>query len=474
MRGLVFLVSAILLAGCSGRASTDGESVKILTSAGQSVILPCHVSVGVNDDVPSVEWSKEGLRPNIAFLYRDGCETFSEKNPVFNYRTNLIMDELKNGNLSLRISPVQLSDAGKYTCKAIRGRPRDIVTVELSVGAASEPRLAVVPAAGGGVTLQCEADCWFPTPEITLVDVQGNVLDGEETKTSLNSRTGCYTATRRATLQTANRVTCRVHQPDINETKDANIYIPDEYVRSCTQNTIIAVLVTSLVGGLSSCALTAFLCKKCGHSVGGGEIQKRPTHSNLEGHNPGHHGDHVGNASTEHVMSNLHDREEIRRLTEEVNHLRSKQCVVCQRGQPTVNNSPSKHSTDVSGPTSPTPDPSPPSNHPKAATSANGNRPKPVKKESKSAVSIHIPASGPEIQRSSPTPLRDKAAASSALPSDATQVGRSMSMSEPRPGPNSAKVQRRYSTSGLSNRFTPLANLSEEDGEPLLYENKSD
>ncbi|KAA8582735.1 hypothetical protein FQN60_006406 [Etheostoma spectabile] len=414
MRGLVFLVSAILLAGCSDvntsvmlsqynvdkvyllrrKIQRITEVCRILTSAGQSVILPCHVSVGVNDDVPSVEWSKEGLRPNIAFLYRDGW-------------------------------------------------------------AASEPRLAVVPAAGGGVTLQCEADCWFPTPEITLVDVQGNVLDGEETKTSLNSRTGCYTATRRATLQTANR-------------------FYNEYVRSCTQNTIIAVLVTSLVGGLSSCALTAFLCKKCGHSVGGGEIQKRPTHSNLEGHNPGHHGDHVGNASTEHVMSNLHDREEIRRLTEEVNHLRSKQCVVCQRGQPTVNNSPSKHSTDVSGPTSPTPDPSPPSNHPKAATSANGNRPKPVKKESKSAVSIHIPASGPEIQRSSPTPLRDKAAASSALPSDATQVGRSMSMSEPRPGPNSAKVQRRYSTSGLSNRFTPLANLSEEDGEPLLYENKSD
>ncbi|XP_034712870.1 V-set domain containing T-cell activation inhibitor 1-like [Etheostoma cragini] len=467
MRGLVLLVSAILLACCAGQASTDGVSVKILTSVGQSVILPCHVRVGVNDDVPSVEWSKEGLKPNIAFLYRDGCETFSEKNPVFNYRTNLIMDDLKNGNLSLRISPVQMSDAGKYTCKAIRGRPRDIVTVELSVGATSEPRLAVVPGAGGVVTLQCEADCWFPIPEITLLDVQGNVLDAEETKTPLDPRTGCYTATRRATLQTANRVTCRVHQPDINKTKYANIYIPDEYIRSCTQNTIIAVVVTILVCGSSSCALTALLCKKCGHSVGGGEIQKSPTHSNVEGHNPGDHGDHSGNVSTEHVMSNLPDSEKIRRLTEEVNHLRSKQCVVYQRGQPTVNNSPSNHSTDVSEPTSPTPDPSPHRNHPKAATSTNGNRPKPVKKESKPAVSIHIPASGPDIQSNRPAPPRDRAAASSA-PSDATHVGRSNSMSESRPGPNSSKVQRRYSTSGLSNRFTPLANLSEEDAEPLL------
>ncbi|KAF1380882.1 hypothetical protein PFLUV_G00168650 [Perca fluviatilis] len=456
MGGRVFLI-AVLLSCCAGKASTDGVS-KMWTSAGQSVILPCNITVSVNDDVPSVEWSKEGPKPVIAFLYRDGCETFSEKNSVFKYRTNLIMGELKNGNLSLRISPVQLSDAGKYTCK-IPGRPREIVTVELSVGAASEPKLSVVSAADDAVTLQCEIwNCWFPTPEITLLDVQGNVIRAEDTKTHLDSRMGCYNATRRATVQTANRVTCRVHQPEINETRVTEINLPDECIGSCTQNTIIAVAVTMIL----SCALTALLYKKCGHSVGGHEMHKSPTQCNVEGHRPG---DHVGNASTEPVMSNLHDKEEeIRRLTEELNHLRSKQCVACQHGQPTVDSSPSKSSTEVSKPANPDPNQSPHSNHPKAATSTNGNRPKPGKKDSKHAVSIHIPASGRD---GSPAPLTDSAA-SSAFPSDPTHVGRSMSMSEPRPRPNSAKTQRRYSTSGLSNRFSPLENLSEEDAEPLL------
>ncbi|TDG99529.1 hypothetical protein EPR50_G00194700 [Perca flavescens] len=446
---------------CKGKASTDGR--KIWTSAGQSVILPCNISVSVNDDVPSVEWSKEDPKPNIAFLYRDGCETFSEKNPVFDYRTNLIMGELKNGNLSLRISNVQLSDAGKYTCKTIRGRPQEIVTVELSVGSASEPKLSVVSAADDGVTLQCEiCNCWFSTPEIMLLDVQGKVIRAEDTKTHLDSRMGCYNATRRATVQTGNRVTCRVHQPEINETRVTEINLPDECIGSCTQNTIIAVAVTMIL----SCALsllTALLCKKCGHSVGGHEMHKSPTHSIVEGHNPGDHGDHVVNASTDPVMSNLRDKEEIRRLTEELNHLRSKQCVACQHGQPTVDSSPSKSSTEVSKPANPDPDQSPHSNHPKAATSINGNRPKPGKKDSK-CVSIRISASGPD---GSPARLTDSAA-SSAFPSDPTHVGRSMSMSEPRPRPNSAKTQRRYSTSGLSNRFSPLENLSEEDAEPLL------
>ncbi|XP_078132135.1 uncharacterized protein LOC144534208 [Sander vitreus] len=468
MGGRVFLVIPVLLSCCAGKASTDGV-LKIWTFAGQSVILPCNISVSVNDDIPSVEWSKEGLKPNIAFLYRDGCETFSEKNLVFDYRTNLIMDELKNGNLSLRISPLQLSDAGNYTCKTIRGRPREIVTVELSVGAASEPKLSRVSVAGDGVTLQCEANCWFPRPEITLHDVQGNVIRAEDTKTHLDSRMGCFTATRRATVQTANRVTCRVHQPEMNEERVTEINIPDECIRSCTQNTIIAVTVTTILCGLSSCALTALLCKRCGHSVGRHEMHKSPTCSNVEGHNLG---DRVGNASTEHVMSNLHDKKEIRRLTEELNHLRSKQCVACQHGQPTVDSSPSKSSTDVSKPTVPDPNQSPQSNSPKAATSTNGNRPKPGKKDSKPAISIHIPASSPEIQRSSPNhgspaPLTGSAA-SLGFPSDATHVGRSMSMSDSRPRPNSAKIQRRYSTSVLSNRFSPLENLSEEDVEPLL------
>lgn len=106
--------------------------MKIVASAGEAVILPCRTSV--EDDLPTVEWAKEGLAPNIAFLYRDGSETHEMKNQVFWYRTNLLMNELSNGNISLRISNVQLSDAGKYRCKTIRRKVQKDVTVELFVG----------------------------------------------------------------------------------------------------------------------------------------------------------------------------------------------------------------------------------------------------------------------------------------------------------------------------------------------------
>ncbi|KAJ4948127.1 hypothetical protein JOQ06_019667 [Pogonophryne albipinna] len=126
---LLLLVSALIF--CTGEALGDIVSLKIQAIAGETVILPCTVSVKVDAVVPSVEWSKG---PTIAFLYRHGCETFEEKNQTFQYRTNLFLKELKSGNASLRLSNAQLSDAGTYKCKTmIKGRPQEVGSIELSV-----------------------------------------------------------------------------------------------------------------------------------------------------------------------------------------------------------------------------------------------------------------------------------------------------------------------------------------------------
>jgi len=98
---------------------------------GETVILPC--STPLSNDVPAVEWSKKGLSPEVIFLYRDGCETFEMKNKDFQYRTNLIMNELKNGNISLRISNLKLSDSGTYQCMSLLGK-RVVKILELVVG----------------------------------------------------------------------------------------------------------------------------------------------------------------------------------------------------------------------------------------------------------------------------------------------------------------------------------------------------
>ncbi|XP_054483363.1 V-set domain-containing T-cell activation inhibitor 1-like isoform X2 [Anoplopoma fimbria] len=417
---LVLVVTALLC--CAGEASTD-ISVKILTFVGQTAILPCQISVGDNEDVPSLEWSKEGLKPDIAFLYRGGSETFEEKNEVFHFRTNLFENELKNGNLSLRLSNVRLSDTGTYKCRRMMSGPKHVSTVELSVGAVSEPKLFVVP--GVGVTLQCEVSCWFPQPEITFLDAQGNVISAENPKSYPDS-SRCVIVTRRATVQAGDRFTCRVNQSEINQTRDTEIYIPDNCMRSDTTTIILAVVVFILI------AIIAFLCKSlyC-NSEGVIKLLSRLScqsskRSNAEGQNPSNQAVPIENATTEHhrkvdeLERTLGDKEEIiRRLNEELNDLRSKQSpVVCQ-------------------PINRPQDQLPQDDKPTAST---------ISKR---------PESGNFFQNKDSNPK-------------GTHVVRSMSVSDSRPRLNGAKFERRSTISApSSNRFSVLANLTE-DEVPLM------
>ncbi|KAF0029045.1 hypothetical protein F2P81_018150 [Scophthalmus maximus] len=221
MYGL-FLLFAVLLSYCAD----NSVHAQIVASAGETVILPCYINV--SRDIPTVEWSKVGPELNIAFLYRDGCETFEMKNPLFRYRTNLNMNEVKNGDVSLRMSDVRPSDAGKYQCLILHTRNSHVAaTLELVVCAAAEPTLSRFQVPGVGVTLQCEASGRSPQLEITFLDDQEKNISAGNLKRHQDPR-GCVTVVRRVTVLTeTNRVTCRVHQPPMNEPRDAHVYITD-------------------------------------------------------------------------------------------------------------------------------------------------------------------------------------------------------------------------------------------------------
>lgn len=64
----------------------------------------------------AVEWARPDLNPRFVLVWRDSVELESKKHPSYNNRTSLFTDELKNGNISLKISKVKLSDEGTYRC----------------------------------------------------------------------------------------------------------------------------------------------------------------------------------------------------------------------------------------------------------------------------------------------------------------------------------------------------------------------
>ncbi|XP_028420696.1 butyrophilin subfamily 2 member A1 [Perca flavescens] len=460
---LLFLLTA-LLPSCSGETSVDDTAKTVLAFAGGAVLLPCNFSLPANADVPTVEWSKQGLHPDVVFLYRYGYETPEDKNPDFWYRTSLIAKELKNGNFSLRIANVRLSDAGNYRCKRLMGNiPHDVTAVELVVVAVSEPKVSVTSAEGGGVTLQCEANCWLPEPQINFLDERGKHIRAEEPKRDEGAHK-CFTVTRRVTLQdaAANRVTCRVHQPETNQTRETEIIIPVDGGRSCFLPAAIAVRVTILLLSAPLCVLAVCLWKRCGKSAEG---QKCPVtrqssdQSAVSGSSEKQlllrcvkveKADCVDEKLTiEDLQTKLREKEEtIRQLqSENKSHLSP---VVCQHDQPMLLRKPADF----------------------ADSSPQKSIEVPQKKTRKPGIMRQSsdPSPAPPVYRSrrsnsSPALLNflTSSSAVSASKMKLSSIGRSKSETRDKPLPF-AKLQRRHSSvfPPSNNRFRLLADLTEE------------
>ncbi|KAM4564401.1 uncharacterized protein V3H82_013465 [Fundulus diaphanus] len=233
-----------------GVLSARVQPKQVVAFAGGNAILPCSMRIPISYDIPTVEWSKEGLKPDVVFLYREGCETFEMKNLDFEYRTNLFIREVKNGNISLRISGVQPSDAGTYQClKMWKNGPRESTKVKLVVVAASDPKLAVVAVDSRGVTVECEARCWLPPPQMMILDDKENNLTDEKPEQEETDR-GCYNMKLTVILQSPiSRVICSVNHQKIKESKTAEILLGAHWRYSFNPATIIGftIVVTIVV-----------------------------------------------------------------------------------------------------------------------------------------------------------------------------------------------------------------------------------
>ncbi|XP_047242140.1 putative selection and upkeep of intraepithelial T-cells protein 1 homolog isoform X2 [Girardinichthys multiradiatus] len=245
---------------------------QVVAFAGGNIILPCSLNIPADDDVPTVEWSKMvGLKSSIVFLYRDGCETFEMKDLDFEYRTSLIMRDVKSGNVSLRISGVKLSDNGTYRCLIIqKNGTKEETKVELVVAAVSDPRLSVVFANSSRVTLECAALCWMPAPLMTILDDEGNKLTDEEPKQEQDVTTRCYNTKQSVTLQEpTRRVVCRVKHPQLNHIRTAVILLPALWKGSSITTTGIYVTLAISVFFNTIFILCLWLRKKPSNSDGG-------------------------------------------------------------------------------------------------------------------------------------------------------------------------------------------------------------
>uniref|UniRef100_A0A8P4GCU4 Ig-like domain-containing protein n=1 Tax=Dicentrarchus labrax TaxID=13489 RepID=A0A8P4GCU4_DICLA len=118
-----------------------GSHDPVTVRVGYDVILPCHLEPPF--DVRTLTW-RHGHNNDIVHLYRDRKDNPAEQKEPFEGRTSLFREGLTKGNLSLKLSTVALSDAGRYRCSIHTDKLQKSCYVNLTVVLISSPDCVVL------------------------------------------------------------------------------------------------------------------------------------------------------------------------------------------------------------------------------------------------------------------------------------------------------------------------------------------
>ncbi|XP_018541234.1 butyrophilin subfamily 2 member A2 [Lates calcarifer] len=108
-----------------GQPQVIGSSQPIIAAPGDDVILPCHLEPAVDARGLTVEWSRPDLKPDpsdrwswvrYVHLYRDRRDDLDMKIPSYIRRTTLFTDDMKHGNISLKVMNITSEDEGRFKC----------------------------------------------------------------------------------------------------------------------------------------------------------------------------------------------------------------------------------------------------------------------------------------------------------------------------------------------------------------------
>ncbi|XP_064882061.1 butyrophilin-like protein 10 [Oncorhynchus nerka] len=235
--------------GGSSEVQVVGPADPVVALAGDDIILPCSLEPSVSAEDMAVEWTRLNLKAENVHLYRQGRDSNEDQHPSYRGRTSMFHEELKNGNVSLKLNRVTLSDAGSYRCfiPTLTSQVKN-TTVQLFVGAVSQPVISIVGTKDWGVVLKCESGGWFPEPGMDWLDSSGTILPADGPPERHRDSEDRYTVRRHVTVDQTdtNRFTCRVHQTELNHLKETEIHVPDDVFPKSQVGLIIGLIAAAV------------------------------------------------------------------------------------------------------------------------------------------------------------------------------------------------------------------------------------
>uniref|UniRef100_A0A8C7RZ98 Ig-like domain-containing protein n=1 Tax=Oncorhynchus mykiss TaxID=8022 RepID=A0A8C7RZ98_ONCMY len=143
-----------------------------VAAPGSDITLSCSLSKNLNLNNLVVNWQRG--ESEVVHSYYHGRDQLERQSVVYKGRTHLFEDQLTVGNASLRLSDVQPSDQGPYTCDVTDEQGSTQEKLQLLVAAPyDEPRISI-QATCDGFVVTFSASQGFPQPEVVWKGVMGS------------------------------------------------------------------------------------------------------------------------------------------------------------------------------------------------------------------------------------------------------------------------------------------------------------
>ncbi|XP_039598963.1 uncharacterized protein LOC120521327 [Polypterus senegalus] len=170
---IVFILIHMTHTAWTQRFQVTGPSSAVLAFAGEDVTLPASFSPVISAKWFEVRWFRDNFDSPV-LLYQNFQIRPEHQMQAYKGRTALFREELLNGNVSLRLQDVRVSDRGLYKCFVEFELWNDEVHITLNVEAlGGQPSISMSSPENQQIRLECTSDKWGTTPDVTWRGMNG-------------------------------------------------------------------------------------------------------------------------------------------------------------------------------------------------------------------------------------------------------------------------------------------------------------
>ncbi|XP_067844636.1 CD276 antigen-like [Heptranchias perlo] len=186
LHSLVVILTAAEMT-TAGRVKVKCKEEQVTAKAGEDDIIQCRFYSGGKAGSVAFVWKRADTK-GIVYNYTTSQSGLGEQDPSYRDRAEVFDSEIPEGNVSLRLRNVTLSDSGIYRLYVASRSQNSEAQVFLSIRALGTQPVIHSPADDLGLlVLVCESSGWYPAPSVTWENGLGENL----TRYSHTDQTNC-------------------------------------------------------------------------------------------------------------------------------------------------------------------------------------------------------------------------------------------------------------------------------------------